>query len=590
MDCRISKGFNISNSLRKHFVFPSAGYVPFPNTKGYAEYDDTPTQSKARSTSSWDIEYASFGIVYAAVPTYLPNLSPGRIDVVIPDQTDWPPSLWNKLDARDSVHVSGSGIASLGIAAYLCDGLQHWANTLDDFTNVYGNLSFGSSLRLTNLTEDAKDLEFIIQPNEALKAPGVFLSAKELRFQWGLDESDMPPTVSYTNLSRIRQLSGEVILVSLPHDIESANKKSGSVMVFKSSKNIPSKIYHEIKILLSMPPLKTVIGRPNFLVTIPNSQAVCGFLTTYHTGGDLSNVLTERRLAGTLTFDQQFSWAWDLASSLIHIKDSSTKFYSDLRMDQIVLSPNSDGTETAILLDFEQSRNIYNWAPPEIYYLEWIAELGNKHYIRCNGLPRDTLDKYGGILNRYLLSRDYPLPLASIPELYDNPEHGWYWPWLKSSPSERESGMVYMLGKALWCIFEGIGDADIVLGRSSINDGEIRFPKFLRTPPAIQDLIRNCTAGAREWLDGPIKIYRREGKVFPLGKTGLHGEPEGTFEETKETIKFFWWEEMRKAEEFVEARMRYDIKKASEKDLKLLHYLKRPTLEKVLTTLENNRK
>ena len=84
-----------------------------------------------------------------------------------------------------------------------------------------------------------------------------------------------------------------------------------------------------------------------------------------------------------------------------------------------------------------------------------------------------------------------------------------------------------MLGKALWCIFEGVGDADIVLGRSNIHDGEQRFPEFVRTPPPLRELIRRCTAGAREWSDGPIKIYRREGKVFPLGQTGLNGEPEG---------------------------------------------------------------
>ncbi|KAH6898262.1 hypothetical protein B0T10DRAFT_472158 [Thelonectria olida] len=588
MQRHVSKGFNIANVLRRHYVFPSAGFAPFPNTKGYAQYDEIPKQPEFEppKTPTWAIDYASFGTVYAAIPTSLESLPPSRIDVAIPDQMDWPASLWSTLDARDSVHLAGPRISSLGISSYLCEGLQHWADSLGNFADVYADLPFGSSLQLSNLTEDAKDLKFTIQPNKALEKPGVFLSSEDLCSLWGFGESEMPPTIPYTSLRRLNQVAGDVIIVSIAGHDGLATDGVESTMVFKSSTNKPSKIYHEIKMLLSVLPLKTVIGRPKYLVTIPDSQAVCGFLLTHYPGGDLSDILTERRLAGTLNMPQQLSWACALTSSLIHIKNSPMKFYSDLRMDQLVLSPNPDGSEVAILLDFEQSRNIYNWAPPEIYYLEWIAELGNESYARCAELYEDAKDKYGKILNRYLISRDHPLPLTAMPQCYDNPDIGWYWPWLTSSAAERESGMVYMLGKALWCIFEGTGDADIVLGRSSINDGQPRFPEFLRTPPAMQEVIKRCTAGAREWLDGPIKIYRREGKVFPLGKTGLRGEPEATFEETKEAVKLFWKEEMRKAEEFVEARMRYDRDNASDQDLELLHYLKRPTLDEVLMTLE----
>ncbi len=58
--------------------------------------------------------------------------------------------------------------------------------------------------------------------------------------------------------------------------------------------------------------------------------------------------------------------------------------------------------------------------------------------------------------------------------------------------------MVYMLGKALWCFFEGVGDTDFVLGQPSIYDGQQRVPEFIRTPCDLRELIERCTAGARE--------------------------------------------------------------------------------------------
>lgn len=590
MDPHASNGFSISNFLRRFYVFPSAGYAVFPDTRGYATYEDVPNDNTPELESqspekTWVIDFANFGTTYAAVPAFLGSQPPRRVDICIPDQIDWPPSLRSKLNARESVHAAGPAIVPLGIAKYLCRGLQHWADGFANFGDVYAGLLFGSTLRLSRLTEDPRDLDFTIHPNKALGKPGVFLSSKELASLWGLDESDMPPTVPYTSLRRLNQIASDIILVSLSDDAGVANG-AAPALVFKSSTTKPSRIYHELKNLMTMPPKETIMGRPQYLVTIPTLETICGFLMTYYPGGDLSEILLERRLAGTLKMSQQLSWARQLTSSLIHVRDSPAKFYSDLRMDQIVLSAQPDGSELATLLDFEQSRNIYNWAPPEIYYLEWIAELGNDEYARCDDLPQETTEKFGALLDRYLASRDHPLPLTATPQRYDNPDVGWYWPWLTSRAAEREAGMVYMLGKALWCILEGTGDADVVLGRSSLNDGQPRFPEFLRTPPALRDLVQRCTAGAREWLDGPIKIYRRGGKVFPLAKSGKEEDAEASFEETKEAVRSFWRGEMGKAEEFIEARMRYDRGEASEGDIAVLHYLRRPTLDEVLAALE----
>ena len=82
----------------------------------------------------------------------------------------------------------------------------------------------------------------------------------------------------------------------------------------------------------------------------------------YYELGTLYTILPERRREGTLALEQQIQWAEDITSALLHVISVPRSFYSDPRMDNIILSANS---ETAVLIDFKQSRKIYNWAPTE---------------------------------------------------------------------------------------------------------------------------------------------------------------------------------------------------------------------------------
>ncbi|KAK4461558.1 hypothetical protein QBC42DRAFT_329780 [Cladorrhinum samala] len=602
------RGINIANSFRVGYVFVSGAFVEFPCTekaRAYAEYqeDDAQAVEGADIIESsgdavqnghfpWEIQASRFGVAYSVIPTFIEDLPPMRIDLVIPDQTDWPPSLWSKLGARDSVHLTGDRIRSLGICKHLAKGLRCWAARTDGFEQMYRSQPFGSTIRLAAVTEQPEQMEFeFVANHKALSRPGAMLSAAELSELWGFDKSEMPPSVPLSALRHKSHLSGEVILVTLPRNglgMPETTSRWQPQLVFKSSKKSFSELYHEIKNLMSMEALPSLMPRPEFLVTIEISgePRVCGFLARYYPGGTLEDVLPQRRLNGTLQLRHQVGWALDLVKTLIHVKQSPIKFYSDLRPDQLVLSPNPDGSETAVLLDFEQSRNLYNWAPEEIYFLEWIAELGLDDFARTDDLPKEVMSKYSAMLKEYLTSRGHPFPPPLAGATYDNPPHGWYWPWLCSSPAEQESAMVYMLGKVLWCIFEGVQDADIILGRSNPYDGQQRFPHFIRTPPTLQDLIRRCTAGAREWTDGPIRIYRRGGRVFPLGKTGLNGELEGTLDETKQAIREFWQNEIQEAEQFIAARQRHDQGCATKSDVERLSYLRRPTLAEVQEALE----
>jgi hypothetical protein len=583
-----STSMNIANSIRRHYVFPTGGFVDFPDAGPYLEYADDGASSGphveqcASSDSGWRIDNSSFGTRLAVIPVSLGAIPPCRIELTLPDQLKWPPTLWSKLGARDSVHVTGTRINSLGVASYIRQALHRWSSSIHNFADVYLSLPFGSSIRAVSISVDPAEVEFELVPNKALVQPGVFLSTKELQALWRLDDTVIPPVVSYSDLIYQRHLANDAILVS------SSVQGVRRLYVFKSSKNSPAYIYHEIKTLLSIPKTPTII-QPSHLVTFPREgaePAVCGFLMHYYELGTLEDVLPERQKAGKLSLRQKSAWSHALITTLMHVQRSPAKFYSDLRMDQLLLSSGPDGSESIILIDFEQGRNVYNWAPPEIYYVEWLAELGTWEFARSDDLTAETMERFGEALSRYLKSRNHPGELEVSSLEYDNAPLGWYWPWLLSSPAEREAAMVYMLGKALWCLFEGIGDADVVLGRSGSNDGARRFPDFVHTPPQMQDLIRKCTAGAREWTDGPIAIYRREGRVYPLGKTGLNGEPEGTVEETKRAIREFWRGEMDKALAFVEARMRHDRGEALQGDANLLHYLQRPKLQEVLAAVE----
>lgn len=582
---------NIANSLRPHYVFCTAGFMPFPDLGGYVNYKDEKASDAADADwssvsapdkkSGWRIDGATFGVKYSAIPVFLSSIAPSRIDVCIPDQTKWSPDTWSALGAKDSVHTSGLRIRELGIANHLCRALEHWSSSIPNFSEHYRTLPFGSSIIVSNVEADVSCMQIAFKPNDLLWHR--LLSEEALRVMWKNDGVEMPPSIDYRQLRYEKQLSQDVTVVTVPMSA------GHQLMVFKSQTKSCSELYHEVKVLLTLPRSVYIAEPPAFLVTTNQSDRhdsrVCGFLMKYYELGTLYTILPQRRREGTLALEQQIQWAKDITSALMHVISVPGNFYSDLRMDNIVLSANSDGSETAMLIDFEQSRNVYNWAPPEIYYMEWMAELGYEDLGCSDAVDQETRHKYSTLLERFLSIRQHPTVVHGPPEKYDNPPHGWYYPWLASTPQEQEACEVYLLGKALYCLFEGLADHSIILGRSTTNEGEQLFPEFRHTPPPLRALIKQCTAGAREWKDGPMKITRCGGKVFPFGKTGMNGEKEATFEETKNAIKDFWQNEMRNAEAFISAKSRYESGEADDNDLELLDYLRRPKLAHVMHTL-----
>ncbi|KAK2747001.1 hypothetical protein FQN57_002573 [Myotisia sp. PD_48] len=574
---------NMSNLLRQYYVFPAAGFIQFPNLCGYLTYtdsgDETTDQERPPLKHGWRIDGATFGVYYWAIPMSIHPCAPMNIHVKLPDQTEWPPELWGPLGARDSVHMSDQRIRSLGISKHLTRALDLWWERDPSAVEAYKNLPFGSLINCKDIKSNVEDMSFEYLPNWGLEE--LLLTPAELQTMWGFKQ--MPEAINIEELQAERQIQASISLVWFLDSSGSRNQ-----YVFKGRAKINA-LYHEIKMLLSIPSHPNIIKGPVYLVTTGKSSVdgqdrVCGFLLPYHEAGALQEALPRMRLRGELKLQDQIRWSRQITAALQHVMSSPALFYSDLKMDNILLGHAEDEVLNVVLSDFEQSRSFYNWAPPEVYYIEWIAELGHEKIARSGLIDNATSEKYCSLFYRYLLSKRQS-SIATQKRKYDNPPNGWYFPWLLSSPAEREAHLVYSLGKVLWCIFEGEGDADIILGRSLLIDADRTFPEFNATPPPIQDLIKRCTAGAREWKDGTIGIVRRGGQVYPLGRSGAGGEPTATLEETKDAIKSFWQSEMVKAERHALASIAYNMGKAQESDIELLDYLHRPKILEVLETL-----
>ena len=215
---------NIANSLRRHYVFCTAGFAPFPDLGGYVDYKDENASDAAdadwssvsapNQDNGWRIDGATFGVKYNAVPVFLSPLAPCRIDVSIPDQTKWSPDTWSTLGAKDSVHTSGVRIRALGIANHLCRAVEHWSSSMPNFGQHYHKLPFGSGIIVSSVEADVTRMQIAFKPNDLLW--NRLLSEEALRNMWKDEGLEMPPAIDYRQLRYEKQLSQDVTLVTVP--------------------------------------------------------------------------------------------------------------------------------------------------------------------------------------------------------------------------------------------------------------------------------------------------------------------------------------------------------------------------------------
>ena len=213
-----------------------------------------------------------------------------------------------------------------------------------------------------------------------------------------------------------------------------------------------------------------------------------------------------------------------------------------MKPDNVMLTAGGD----AVLVDFEQRGGWASWIAPEVCCISYLVILA-----RSTASSSEITGRYTKALQRLV---------AVPPEDTSYRDVAWTYLTLR----ERESAMVFALGKLLWCIFENQPTIYTDAGWGMIREAATwvdserswRFPEFRRTPDAVRDWIERCTAGADEWdvQRGRSVCFDPERGVFvPVGDAG--GRAEGDEARTQRVAKAWWGKRVTEAEAFLEARV-----------------------------------
>ena len=82
----------------------------------------------------------------------------------------------------------------------------------------------------------------------------------------------------------------------------------------------------------------------------------------------------------------------------------------------------------------------FDWQTAETKKSETLksrnAELGYAELSWSPAVTHETRLKYSTLLERFLSMRQLPATFQGPPAEYNSPPHGWYYPWLASTPQE----------------------------------------------------------------------------------------------------------------------------------------------------------
>lgn len=541
----------------------------------------------------WSIDGgAGLGTQYFAVATFIEDAPPMRFDVFISEKAMESRLIRQLLDLDDAFHARDRNrVQQQAIASYIVRALQIWTAEvygLERVKEMYYNQPFGTRIVFENLPLNVRDAKIVIGPMHNLEYHQ--LSPRELGEMWQMDVEQMPPTVDIFSLVYVRQLQDSVCLVRYRGD-----EGTETLWALKALISSVKYMYHELRNLLTMPPHPNVLGRPTKLVTKQTRSnarrtVVIGFLEPYYSGINLRDTLPVLRMNNMLRLGDQIGWAKQICSGLVHIRHKGNMYYADMRLDQIVMTP--DNTRP-VILDFEQRGVWCEFASPEVNALEYMRILasddyddddddygddggcsgsgGSSSYVTVPNAAETAQLRNRGLRARYaaLLGRLHPgwRDLGGADGHYHNPPHGYNVAWACLTPAEQERAEVYMLGRLLWCIFEGMSAPQRgAVWQSYRNEPEFEFPAFARTPPGLRGLIERCTAGRRPQLSGLVvrRGSRLEMRASPAGgRPGLEPreamQPAGREAEIRtirQVAAEFWREEIAWAEDFLLDRER----------------------------------
>ena len=536
---------------------------------------------------SWRIDGGEAdGTRFFAIPNFALGKPPLRMDTWITDQYQFSRSLRKSLQTNSAMFVSSSQVSKLALSDRVLRALHSWSSSQPDFENSYWAMPFGSRIVIEEMFPDVQSTKIHFIPIYEIEQR--WLSVQKLQAMWQLHPGSWPPSIDHTNLKLQRQLHEAISVVSILE--QGVDTRS---FIFKSLVNDVKYMYHELKLLLNMPSHPNVISKPLYIVTkksrFGGKVGVCGFILPYLPYGTLQDMLSG---STTFTLSSQVRWARELTEALMHVRASPTKFYSNLKPNNVLMSPtspsslNCDPNSLDVkLIDFEQHTGWYSWSPPEVSYIEYLDYL-----VSSEITPGTARAHFENLLRSYYpayrpRSRIFYYDASDASETYSPG-------WTVLSASEQTSAQVYLLGMILWCIFEAQPSLNNFITVETFREVESRqsFPEFKKTPTVLQALIKKCTAGAREWRGLRQPLVRVGHKLYP--RDPVTGEPklEVGSQATQEVAREWWKQELADAEAFVEARKLQKRSRDSDSHDKvgfLSFMVQRPSLEEVLDALDH---
>ncbi|KAI0974527.1 hypothetical protein F4678DRAFT_380288 [Xylaria arbuscula] len=504
----------------------------------------------------WRIDGCTgLGTQYYAVPVCLPHVPPMRMDVFIPENQ--PSHIREQLDLHKAFHTKdASRLSRLAITKHIIRTLQVWTRStfedIDSFERFYKSKPFGSRLVFENLSFDTRQINVRVGPNHNLELQ--LLSLQKLTSLWGI------------KLQSLRVVDFfDVHVVSVLHDSVCLVRIQGQLFIFKALVSEVKYLYHELKTLCTVEPHANIISRPIHLIRkaccFGGKHAIVGFTTFYHQHGSLRDLLPQLRIHDGLRLEDQFKWSIQVIRALEHLRTRSSTYYPDLRLDNLVMSKSFD----VVMVDFEQRGVWCEFAAPEVNAIEYMRLVAADDRV-----PSEVRLKYEGIMRN--LVPDYD---RLQDDGYTNPHDGYNASWIALAPEEQEVAEVYMLGRLLWCIFEGVsGPQKAAVWQSYRWESSLEFPEYDRTPPELRELIDRCTRGRRRNL-GSIVVRQQSHLLLRRRRKEDH-----TANQVQDAAMAHWAAELQWAEKFLSERDRLQ-----EQGLWNNNYYNRPRLEEVLKAL-----
>jgi hypothetical protein len=506
----------------------------------------------------WRIDGCSgLGTQFFAVPLFVAPVPPLRIDVFIPEDT--PTELRHALEMNEAFHTKDKArVSRLAISKHILRKLQHWTSTLSDPVLWYKSLPFGSRIVMGNLDANLGKINIRIAHMHDLERQ--FISVDKLEHMWKRDGISLPQQLQLDSLEIVDQLHESVCMVRLP---------DGRVKVLKALTSYPKFLYAELRNLLRIPAHPNIIARPAYIVTkrckFGNKNAVVGFLLPYHPSGGLRDILPFRRIHGVDGITDGLKWARQITVALVHLHEANAMFYPDLRVENMVLSRD----DNIVMVDFEQRGVWCEFSAPEVNFLDYMLLIS-----RSDRVPEQTRERMEKRIRQLL-----PYDLDRLESAgYDETLPAFNVAWLCLNETEQEMAEVYMLGRVLWCVFEGVSAPQrAAVWQSYTRESHLDFPDYDRTPVILRGLIDSCTRGRRRTLGE--KVGRVGSRLVVLASRQADAEVETAA--VREAAKNWWTEEMKDAERFLHRRQEAMARGDWDGNP-----FKRPTLREVLRVLE----